>query len=82
MVKLNAGQRYVLKDENVFVQLLEGSCEIYAVTRKDTKISYRQTYLLDLLPQQAAFPSFDEFEQMDVLIYAVEDSELDVIKFD
>ena len=48
MVKLNAGQRYLLKDENVFVQLLEGSCEIYAVTRKDTKISYRQTYLLDL----------------------------------
>lgn len=82
MVKLNAGQRYLLKDENVFVQLIDGSCEIYAVTRKDTKISYRQTYLLDLLPQQAAFPSFDEFEQMDVLIYAVEDSELDIIKFD
>lgn len=82
MVKLNAGQRYVLKDENVFVQLLEGSCEIYAVTRTDTKISYRQSFLLELSPQQAAFPSFDEFEQMDVLVYAVEDCILDIIEFD
>lgn len=81
MMKLNAGQRYLLTDKSTFAQLKTGLCEIYAVTRSTTQISYRQTYLLELTPHQSAFPSFDEFKQIDILIYAVEDSQIDLISF-
>ncbi len=75
MMKLKAGQRYRLQDEQAFLQLQSGSCEIYAVTRRKT--SYRQVFLLELQLGQAAFPSLDEFAEMDILVYAVEDSVLE-----
>lgn len=81
-MKLNAGQRYLLTKENSFAQLISGVCEIYAITRNNTQLSYRQIFLSELLPQQAAFPSFDEFEQMDILIYAVQPSEINIIPFE
>ena len=78
MIKLKAGQRYRLTNENCFALLLSGSCEVYAVTQPQSKLSYRQTFLLELKPQEAAFPALDEFEQMDVLLYAVEDSVIEL----
>ncbi len=73
-MKLIAGERFRLHDENTYIKLLSGKLEAYAVTRK--KQSYRKLFLTELIPGQAAFASMDEFEQIDVLVYAVEDSEL------
>ncbi len=80
IVRLNAGQRYLLTDETTFARLISGTCEVYAVTRQDSKNSYRQTFLMELAKGQAAFPSFDEFEQMDILLYATEDLEFNLIE--
>ena len=73
-MKLIAGERFRLHDDNSYIKLVSGKLEAYAVTRK--KQSFRQIFLTELAPGQAAFPSMDEFEQIDVLVYAVEDSEL------
>ena len=73
-MKLIAGERFRLHDDNTYIKLVSGKLEAYAVTRK--KQSFRQIFLTEITPGQAAFPSMDEFEQIDVLIYAVEDSEL------
>ena len=73
-MKLIAGERFRLHDDNTYLKLVSGKLEAYAVTRK--KQSFRQIFLTEVAPGQAAFPSMDEFEQIDVLVYAVEDSEL------
>lgn len=73
-MKLIAGERFRLHNDNTYIKLVSGKLEAYAVTRK--KQSFRQIFLTEITPGQAAFPSMDEFEQIDVLIYAVEDSEL------
>lgn len=81
MIELSAGQRYRLTNEHYFALLISGVCEVYAVTQPKSKLSYRQSFLLELKPQQAAFPALDEFEQMDVLLYAVEDCIIDLRSF-
>ncbi len=40
------------------------------------KKDFRQIFLIELNAGEAAFPSFDEFDVTEILIYAVEDSEL------
>ena len=79
-MKLMAGERFLLQDENKYIKAVSGRMEAYAVTRK--KQSFRQIFLTELAPGEAAFPSMDEFEQIDVLVYAVEDSELAEISLD
>ena len=79
-MKLIAGERFRLRDENSYIKLVSGKLEAYAVTRK--KQSFRQIFLTELAPGQAAFPSMDEFEQIEILVYAVEDSELIETAFD
>ena len=74
-MKLSAGQRFRLEDERGFVQLKSGACEVYAVTR--LKSSYRKAFLMELKAGEAAFPSLDEFAQIDIIVYAVEDAEFD-----
>ena len=74
-MKLSAGERYLLTDEKSYMALTAGRAEVYAVTRGTS--SFRQMFLTELSPGQAAFPSMDEFDMTDVLIYAVEDAELE-----
>ena len=76
-MKLSAGQRFRLEDERGFVQLRSGDCEVYAVTR--LKSSYRKAFLMELKAGEAAFPSLDEFAQIDIIIYALEDAEFDFV---
>lgn len=76
-MKLSAGQRFSLEDERGFVQLKSGACEAYAVTR--LKSSYRKAFLMELKAGEAAFPSLDEFAQIDIIVYAVEDAEFDFV---
>ncbi len=78
-MKLLAGQRFKLHDENKFVRLKSGAAEVYAVTQ--LKESFRQIFLMELPINGAAYPSLDEFEQIDMQIYAVQDSELEILSF-
>ena len=79
-MKLLAGQRLKLHDEDKFVRLKSGVAEVYAVTH--LKESFRQIFLMELPINGAAYPSLDEFERIDTQIYAVQDSELEILSFD
>ncbi|MCR5029943.1 MAG: NHLP bacteriocin export ABC transporter permease/ATPase subunit [Selenomonadaceae bacterium] len=76
-MKLAAGERYLLTDEKSYIVLMSGRAEVYAVTRQ--KISFRQIFLSELTEREAAFPSMDEFGEIDVLIYAVQDAEFELL---
>ena len=78
-MKLLAGQRFKLQDEDKFVCLKSGAAEVYAVTQ--LKESFRQIFLMELPINGAAYPSLDEFERIDTQIYAVQDSELEILSF-
>lgn len=78
-MKLVSGERFRLSDENKYIRMVSGRLEVYAVTRK--KVSFRQIFLMELKAGEAAFPSMDEFEQIDIQVYAVDDSELEEVSF-
>ena len=77
--KLLAGQRLLLEDHKCFFQVLSGTVEVYAATKMGEEgpapLSFRQTYLLGLAVGAAAFPLYDEFGEIVIQIYAVEDAE-------
>ena len=73
-MKLAAGSRYRLTDGDTFAELQKGKLEIYAVTSQENP--FHQTYLIEIEPGGAAFPSMDEFEEIEIMLYAVEDSEI------
>lgn len=79
-MKLTAGQRFRLTDENKFVYVKSGFVETYAMTRDSQ--SFRQMFLLELFEGDAAYPILDEFEELDMVIYAVEDCEIELVTFD
>jgi len=74
-MKLQAGMRWQLTDEDDFLVLTSGQVEIYAVTQEG--LDFRQAYLLTLDAGKAIFPALDEFEEIAILIYAVTDSVLE-----
>lgn len=77
-MELQAGKRWRLKNEDEYLLVQQGVVEVYAVTASQE--SYRQEYLFPLKAGQAVFPAFDEFEEIDILIYALEDCQLQVEK--
>ena len=79
-MKLLAGQRYSLDDSASFIQVISGKVEAYAVTTN--KSSFRQTFLINIEAGQAAFPALDKFKKINVILYAVEDSEIEKKYFD
>ena len=79
MMKLLAGQRYSLDDSVSFVRVISGKIETYAVTAN--KASFRQSFLMNIEVGEAAFPAIDN-KRIKVVIYAVEDSEVEELKFD
>ena len=79
ILKLIAGQRYRLTEPNLFALIRSGKFEAYAVTQR--KSSFRQIFLMTLEKDCAAYPSMDEFGQIDVMLYAVEDSEIEMLEF-
>ncbi len=78
-MKLLAGQRYSLDDSTSFIQVVSGKIEAYAVTAD--KASFRQSFLMNIEAGQAAFPAIDN-KRIKVVIFAVEDSEVEELKFD
>lgn len=75
-MKLLSGQRFLLQNEKEFAYVKAGKVEVYAVTRN--KSEFRQMILMTLEEGGAAFPALDEFKKIDVQIYAVEDSEIEI----
>lgn len=78
-MELIAGKRYSLDDSASFIKVVAGKVEVYAVTAN--KASFRQSFLINLEAGQAAFPAIDN-KRIKVIIYAVENSEVEEIKFD
>ena len=77
-MKLVAGERYCLPEENSFVEVTAGKVEVYAVAHED----FRQIYLMELSAGEAAFPSFDDFEKIKIEVHALTDSELKTVAAD
>ena len=73
-MQLLAGQRIILEGDDKFARVLSGKIEVYAITRG--KVSYRQFYLMKIGAGEAIFPTMDDFGELAILIYAIEDSEL------
>ncbi len=78
-MKLLAGQRYSLDDSVSFIQVVTGKLEAYAVTTD--KASFRQSFLMNIEPGQAAFPAIDN-KRIKVILFAVEDSDIENKIFD
>lgn len=76
---LAAGNRRRLKDETRFLRIISGAAEVYAVT--SDKSEFRQTFLMKLAVNDAAFPSMDEFGWLDTEIYAAEDTTVEELSF-
>ncbi len=79
-MKLNAGERVELTDNNKYVRVCSGQLEAYAVTAGD--VSFRQFFLMTVSEGEAAFPSLDEFGEISVVLCAVEDAEVEDTAFD
>ena len=76
--KLFAGERLVLADDNALLKIISGKLEVYAVTKQqgeETELSFRQCYLVELHPDEMAFPALDEFAEIHLQVYAVADTE-------
>ena len=74
--KLFAGERFLLEDDKGFWQVLSGCIEVYATTQKGSEISFHQCYLVEKKPGDAIFPALDEFGEVRMQVYAVEDAEM------
>ncbi len=77
---LSAGQRFRITGEESFIFVKSGNLEVYAVTQE--KSSFRQIFLMKLEKDSAAYPSLDEFGRIDTMLYAVDDSEMEIISFE
>ncbi len=79
-MKLLIGQRLRLESDEMFARIISGKVEAYAVTRDAA--SFRQIFLRDVQAGAAAFPSLDDFEMIDIILYCTDDAELELIPFD
>ena len=79
-LELRSGERFKLEEGERFALVEAGKIEVYSVTRADG--SFRQEFLVALNAGGAAFPSLDEFNQIETQLYAVEDSRLKILLFD
>ena len=77
---LAAGQRFKLESEKNFVLIKNGKVEVYAIM--SGKGSFRQEFLVELQENGAAFHALDEFGQVETLIYAVKDSEIEILSLE
>ena len=76
-MKLLSGERLLLKNPENFLKVVSGKIEVYAVTKPEE--DFHQIFLLERTEGTAIFYAEDEFETVDMMIYAVEDSEYEEI---
>ena len=77
---LTAGERLRLEDGEQLALVETGKVEVYAVTREEG--SFRQQFLVELEAGGAAFPTLDEFERTETIIYASEETRLSILAFE
>lgn len=81
--KLLSGQRFQLYDNKKLIKVMSGIVEVYATTKDgDDELSFRQNYLINAQEGECIFPSIDEFDEINIQLYALEDAELSEIAFD
>lgn len=69
-----------LENGEYLARILSGRVEVYVVTREEG--SFRQQFLMEISAGEAAFPSFDEFEQVDTQLYAMDETEIEILPLD
>ena len=79
-MKLLTGQRLRLESNETFARLISGRVEAYAITRDAS--SFRQIYLCDVQAGDAAFPSLDDFDLIDIILHCTEDADIELIELD
>ena len=76
---LSAGERVRLADGERLALIESGKVEVYAATRAEG--SFRQQFLVELDGGGAVFPTLDEFNQTETLIYAGADTQIKIFSF-
>jgi len=76
-LELFSGDRLILDDTNNFVKVVSGKIEVYAVTKADK--NFHQIFVMHRLSGDFIFPAADDFNLVEIMIYAAEDSELEKI---
>ena len=79
MNKIFSGGRFTLSDETKFAKIISGSVEVYAVTKDEE--NFHQSYLMTRAAGETVFPALDDFEVIEISIYALEDSEFELLPF-
>ncbi len=74
---LPGGERFLLEDDNTYIELVSGALEAYAVTSGD--LPFRRMYLGDLAPGDCLFAAMDEFRQVEFQVCATEDASFRVV---
>lgn len=75
---LLAGDR--IKLEKGIAKVFSGKIEVYAMMSGEG--SFRQEFLAEFEKGCAAFPALDEFEQVETVLFAMEDSEIEIVQFE
>ncbi|MBR4696309.1 MAG: NHLP bacteriocin export ABC transporter permease/ATPase subunit [Selenomonadaceae bacterium] len=76
--KLFAGERSLLEDEAGFWRVASGKVEVYAMAQSQ-EISFHQCYLVDRRAGEAVFPALDEFGEIRMQVYALEDAAIEFV---
>ena len=80
-MKILPSKNLTLNDEKKFAKIIAGKVEVYAVT-VDKKNFFRQFFLMELDAGNAAFPALDEFNKIEIILKATEQSEVEILNFD
>lgn len=76
-MELPSGERLIFEGENNLIKVLSGKIEVYAVT-KDAE-NFRQIFLMPCATGDLIFPMADDFDFIETLIYAAENSEVEKV---
>lgn len=74
--RLSVGERLPIADDAGFWRVLSGKGEVYAVAQKGKELSFHQAYLIERQAGEGIFPAIDEFFEIQMQLYALEDMEI------
>lgn len=77
---LSRGKRFILTNQSEFIKVQQGAVEVYIAGREGA--SRGQMFLTESSAGDAVFPSFDEFDATDIMVYALQDTELLILNRD
>lgn len=74
-LNLYAGERHILSDGEKFLRVVSGTAEVYAVTKDRDK--FHRALMTERGAGEAIFPAYDEFQQLDIVVYAATEVRLE-----